>query len=192
MPSRARLCIGRRVTFLSSNLTAPASGRTTPTTMLKVVVLPAPFGPSNPTISPALTLMETPLTTRRWRYSFTRLSVVRSVPNGAVTTVGVSWVFSMSTLVSKSHLFCWLEGRGHCWVHATTQPSENLLFNQSGRGGRDWLARAVHFLHLVESSQALPGRGQTLSGNRRVNPLFCHDEAIPFVEQVITTQFIRR
>src|ERR1700757_688060 len=48
--------------------------------MLKEVVLPAPFGPSNPTISPALTWIETPLTTRRWRYCFTSLSVVSSGP----------------------------------------------------------------------------------------------------------------
>ena len=30
----------------------PASGATSPTTMLKLVVLPAPFGPSSPTTSP--------------------------------------------------------------------------------------------------------------------------------------------
>src|ERR1019366_567691 len=46
--------------------------------MLNVVVLPAPFGPSSPTISPAPTLTETPLTTRRPRYSFTSFSVMSS------------------------------------------------------------------------------------------------------------------
>src|SRR6266498_200324 len=51
--------------------------------MLKVVVLPAPFGPSSPTISPATTVMEMPLTTRRWRYSLTSLSVRNSAPSGA-------------------------------------------------------------------------------------------------------------
>jgi hypothetical protein len=48
--------------------------------MLNVVVLPAPFGPSNPTISPAPTAMDTSLTTRRPRYSFTRFSVASSGP----------------------------------------------------------------------------------------------------------------
>src|ERR1043166_4885695 len=75
MPNRARWCIGLRVTSVPSNCTAPSSGRTTPTTILNVVVLPAPFGPSNPTISPGSTKIETPSTTRRLRYSFTNLSV---------------------------------------------------------------------------------------------------------------------
>src|SRR5438034_5321704 len=66
--------MGRRVIFLSSNCTAPSSGLTTPTTMLNVVVLPAPFGPSRPTISAAATVSDTPLTTRLRRYCFTSLS----------------------------------------------------------------------------------------------------------------------
>src|ERR1019366_6733776 len=48
--------------------------------MLNVVVLPAPFGPSNPTISPAPTVTETPLTTRRLPYSFTSFSVASNAP----------------------------------------------------------------------------------------------------------------
>src|ERR1043166_7996100 len=51
--------------------------------MLKVVVFPAPFGPSSPTISPAATVMEMSLTTRRWRYSLTRFSVRNSAPSDA-------------------------------------------------------------------------------------------------------------
>src|SRR6266487_4070935 len=51
--------------------------------MLKVVVLPAPFGPSSPTISPAATVIEMPLTTRRWRYSLTSFSVRNSAPSDA-------------------------------------------------------------------------------------------------------------
>src|SRR5688572_5895726 len=46
--------------------------------MLNVVVLPAPFGPSKPTISPGPTWIETPLTTRRLRYAFCRRSVTSS------------------------------------------------------------------------------------------------------------------
>src|ERR1035438_1791277 len=92
MPRRARLCIGRRVMSRAWNLTAPSSGLMTPTTMLKVVVLPAPFGPSRPTISPASTVMETPLTTRRWRYSFTSLSVASSLTFVTAAAGGAGWV----------------------------------------------------------------------------------------------------
>ena len=47
-----------------------------PTTMLKVVVLPAPFGPSSPTISPAPTGWK-PVHPRRCLYSFTSLPVCK-------------------------------------------------------------------------------------------------------------------
>src|SRR5260221_11578960 len=104
MPRRARLCIGSRVTFLSRNLTARPSGRTTPTTMLNVVVLPAPLGPSRPTTSLALTWMETPLTTRRLRYSFTRFSVLRrrfaSTPTCFSASVACIRTFVCRSLIS--------------------------------------------------------------------------------------------
>src|SRR4030095_292918 len=82
MPRRALSCMALRVTGTSSNTTWPSSGRTTPTTMLKVVVLPAPLGPSNPTTSPGSTLMETPLTTRRLRYSLIKFFVWRRLTAG--------------------------------------------------------------------------------------------------------------
>src|SRR5580698_5068236 len=67
----------------------PSSGLTTPTTILNVVVLPAPLGPSNPTISPALTFTETSLTTRRPRYCLTSFSVASSgCSSVAVATAG--------------------------------------------------------------------------------------------------------
>ena len=53
--ARARSCMGKSVISSCSKSTPPSSGRTMPTTMLKVVVFPAPFGPSKPTISPGLT-----------------------------------------------------------------------------------------------------------------------------------------
>ena len=43
----------------------PASGSIMPQAMRKVVVLPAPLGPSSPTISPGSTSKSTPSTTRR-------------------------------------------------------------------------------------------------------------------------------
>src|ERR1035437_7703057 len=61
--------------------------------MLNVVVLPAPFGPSNPTISPAPTCTETPLTTRRPRYSFARFSVTSNWPFNSVAAVSISEKF---------------------------------------------------------------------------------------------------
>src|SRR5579862_5761408 len=82
--------------------------------MLKVVVLPAPFGPSNPTISPALTLTETPLTTRRPRYSFISFSVTSkrfsatavaiTGPVGLFFSSGLDWVSLMRSSLCK--LFC--------------------------------------------------------------------------------------
>ena len=48
----------------------PAVGSRTPRIMLMLVVLPAPFGPSRPTISPALTSKETSSTATRSPYSF--------------------------------------------------------------------------------------------------------------------------
>ena len=65
MPWRARWYMGRWVTSVPFRLTLPASGEIMPTVMRKVVVLPAPLGPSRPTISPASTWKPTPSTTVR-------------------------------------------------------------------------------------------------------------------------------
>src|SRR3546814_10420612 len=63
MPSRARRCGGADDTSTPSSRTAPVQ-RWTPAIALKVVVLPAPFGPSRPTISPASTEVATSRTAR--------------------------------------------------------------------------------------------------------------------------------
>ena len=55
IPSRARRCVGTRVRSRPSNVTVPPSGLRMPSRQLKNVVLPAPFGPISPTISPAST-----------------------------------------------------------------------------------------------------------------------------------------
>ena len=66
MPARARRYIGRSVMSLVAEAHhAARPGGTSPTTMEKVVVLPAPLGPSRPTISPAATSSETSRTTVR-------------------------------------------------------------------------------------------------------------------------------
>src|SRR5579871_5714568 len=52
MPSAARRLAGQRVTGLPANRISPPSGRSAPATRPNVVVLPEPFGPSRPRISP--------------------------------------------------------------------------------------------------------------------------------------------
>src|SRR5437867_7229468 len=101
MPNRARRCIGKPVMLRPRNLTAPAAGLMRPTTMLNVVVLPAPLGPSSPTISPAATVIETPLTTRRRRYSFTSFSVTSNASSGPAKTGRLS-SFCIGDLVCDS------------------------------------------------------------------------------------------
>ncbi len=63
MPRRARLNIGMRVTSTPSNTTSPSSGAIIPIVIRNEVVLPAPFRPNRPTISPWLTMYETLSTT---------------------------------------------------------------------------------------------------------------------------------
>src|SRR4051794_37888151 len=78
MPFRARTYIGSSVTSSESRITRPESGAASPTVMANVVVLPAPFGPSRPTISPEDTSMLTPRTTVRPPYDLVSW-IVRSV-----------------------------------------------------------------------------------------------------------------
>ena len=55
MPALARRYIGSRVTSRPSNLTVPPSESIRPMVIRKLVVLPAPLGPSSPTTSPCAT-----------------------------------------------------------------------------------------------------------------------------------------
>ncbi len=71
-PSRARRYMGQLVTSWPLSVTSPASGSIMPQVMRKEVVLPAPLGPSSPTISPGSTSKSTPSTTRRRPYDLTR------------------------------------------------------------------------------------------------------------------------
>ena len=50
-PSLARRYMGQRVTSTPLSVTRPWSGSIMPQVMRKLVVLPAPLGPSRPTIS---------------------------------------------------------------------------------------------------------------------------------------------
>src|ERR1700727_2938258 len=55
MPSRARRYVGMPDSAVPSNMISPSSGRNCPQTQLNNVVLPAPFGPTRPTLSPGAT-----------------------------------------------------------------------------------------------------------------------------------------
>src|SRR4030042_6030127 len=79
MPRRRRLYIGSFVTSCARNKTDPLFGVIIPTIILKVVVFPAPFLPSSPTISRCPTATDTPSTTARPEYFFTSPRVSRSV-----------------------------------------------------------------------------------------------------------------
>src|SRR5688500_10615708 len=63
MPLRARMYILAAGRSSPSTTTGPAAGTVRPTVRHDVVVLPAPFGPSRPTISADPTAMLTPRTT---------------------------------------------------------------------------------------------------------------------------------
>src|SRR3984957_664021 len=62
----------------------PALGSSTPRIMLIVVVLPAPFGPSRPTISPGATWKLTPFTARTSPNDFSRRSTLRTQGTGGI------------------------------------------------------------------------------------------------------------
>src|SRR3984885_8049283 len=62
----------------------PALGSSTPRIILIVVVLPAPFGPSKPTISPGATWKLTPSTARTSPNDFSRRSTERTQGAGGI------------------------------------------------------------------------------------------------------------
>src|SRR6185437_11912817 len=70
MPRRQRAAESSRVTFLPAKLTWPAPGDRSPEMRPNRLVLPAPFGPTIPTVSPAPTLSErsSAMTTRPNRF----------------------------------------------------------------------------------------------------------------------------
>src|SRR6476646_9242538 len=62
MPRLMIRCGGRPASSWPSNVIEPAVGGNVPESMLKIVLLPDPFGPIRPTISPRSTLNDTLLT----------------------------------------------------------------------------------------------------------------------------------
>src|SRR5579863_593170 len=70
MPRRHRAAESSRVTFFPAKLTWPAPGARSPAMRPNRLVLPAPFGPTIPTVSPAPTqkLRSSAMTTRPNRF----------------------------------------------------------------------------------------------------------------------------
>src|ERR1700758_1643133 len=70
MPRRHRAAASSRVTFFPAKLTWPAPGARSPEMRPNRLVLPAPFGPTIPTVSPAPTekLRSSAMTTRPNRF----------------------------------------------------------------------------------------------------------------------------
>jgi len=63
-PKRCWAAFGSRVQSIPATRMVPASGRARPVSMLSVVVLPAPLGPSSPISSPRSTVRSIPATAR--------------------------------------------------------------------------------------------------------------------------------
>ena len=61
-PIRLRTPSGSRSRSAPATVAVPAVGRSSVVSMRRVVVLPAPFGPRKPTISPSSTVRSTPRT----------------------------------------------------------------------------------------------------------------------------------
>src|SRR5579875_2292222 len=76
-PSRARSEGLAPVTSTPCSTILPPDGRTRPEHALKILVLPAPFGPTRPVIMPALTYRVTLLTASAPPYLMVRFSTVR-------------------------------------------------------------------------------------------------------------------
>src|SRR5690242_20784205 len=74
MPRLMIRCGGRPASSWPSNAIEPAVGGNVPESMLKIVLLPDPFGPIRPRISPFSTLNDTLLTARKPPNRFTRPS----------------------------------------------------------------------------------------------------------------------
>src|SRR5882757_8656986 len=76
MPRLMMLCGARPAISTPSNFIEPADGGKVPDSMLKIVLLPEPFGPIRPRISPCSTLNDTLLTAVKPPKHFTNPSTV--------------------------------------------------------------------------------------------------------------------
>ena len=84
MPRLMMRCGARPEISVPSNFIEPAVGANVPDSMLKIVLLPEPFGPIRPRISPCATLNDTLLTAVKPPNRFTKPSTSSTtVPYGS-------------------------------------------------------------------------------------------------------------
>src|SRR5512147_2883370 len=116
---RASACARRRAMSTPSMRMTPEVGSSTPRIMLMVVVLPAPLGPSRPTISLRRTSNEMPSTASVAPYAFLR-SLTESTPD-IVFSDASSLTFVAYKLVSYACPCC-----GHLPQHLPQHSEPNL------------------------------------------------------------------
>src|SRR3954447_14448655 len=76
-------------------MTSPASGRTSPSSILMTLVLPAPLGPSSPSTSPRATVNETS-STACWRTYRLRRPEHHPAGEGGARAAGLAAVSSVT------------------------------------------------------------------------------------------------
>src|SRR5690348_16019880 len=113
-PSRHRFAAPSFVTSMPASSMRPAPGLSAPASTLSSVVLPAPFGPTMPTASPACTPKSTPSRTtsapnRLWTPTAARICSIGSVrlqvsSDGDLRIVGVLTDYEVDlVLVARLH-----------------------------------------------------------------------------------------
>src|SRR5690348_7942755 len=86
---------GSRLASSASRQTRPAEGRSVPAASFRIVDLPAPLGPSSPTISPGATRSETASSARARRYAkLTAANSSAGLPIVRLLTFGLPLVAS--------------------------------------------------------------------------------------------------
>ena len=91
-PAHARRSADHAVTSVEPRTMRPASGMRKPETMSRIVVLPAPFGPMRPTISPSRTVRVASSTARMPPKRFTTPSSRRATSAGGESTAGSAFL----------------------------------------------------------------------------------------------------
>src|SRR5690242_2986426 len=81
MPSRVRPAASSRFTRRPAKRTSPPSGARSPEIRPNRLVLPAPFGPTMPTMSPGWTASDRPAAMTTWPNFFDRPSSSSSAPD---------------------------------------------------------------------------------------------------------------
>src|SRR5215213_9323209 len=102
MPPLMILCGARPESSVPANLIEPADGMSVPDSRLKIVLLPEPFGPIRPRISPWSTRNDTLLTAVKPPKRFTNPSTV-STPEPPLTRLLALLVAERGSLWQGQH-----------------------------------------------------------------------------------------